>query len=638
MNLPAFLRAFWVRALAVPAACALSSLSLRAELPPADHLAHFITRAGDRLRDGDREFRYISVNMPDSLQIISDYRFDGDYPATRYRLPDEYELRDCVQTVRQLGGRVMRTFVITCHRGESPVHMFDVRSDPVVGHEAALRVIDRLLQLCHEDGVRLIVPLVAYHSEIRGDWSTYGADFWQVGSAANRKFKNMVTQLLGRVNHYTGVAYRDDPAILAWQTGNELVIGDDPARRAWLHDFAAFLKHLDPNHLLIDGRNRPTDVYGHYDEFLADQNLDAVSYHTYRNLPQADTPVGTLRLIRDLTRGKKPLLITEIAMYTPPAVLRGFLDAIIADPAVSGANFWGVRFHNRDGGFYKHSDRNSEFEDLNWPGFARPPGIPSLPAAIDTERELLDIITEHAWKIRGLPVPAPAAPAAPHLLRIPDAGHISWQGSTGADRYTLQRADAPAGPWTTLAADVPDNLIVYAPQYCDRTAAPGHDCYYRVLAANSAGASPPSNVIGPVKSNDHWLVDELFDLKLAAPESRNLRIDDAYAHSAYLEDLAVAVRVDPKLPAELVYRTPRALRYFTATVYQAQLTPRVFALGPDGERREIQPEIASYDDGRRRRLTAHLQGDANGLAIELSAQADPRQAIGRVEIATAGTN
>lgn len=606
---------------------------LAAPGPARAEITHFITRSGDRLMEGADEFRYISVDMPDSLQLISNYRFDGNYGSTRYRLPDEYELRDCVRSVRQLGGRVIRTFVITCRNGPAPAHMFDVSRDPVVGNEAALRVIDRLLQVCHEEGVRLIIPLIAYHSEIRGDWSTFGEDFWQVGSPANHKFKDMVAQVLGRTNTLTGVPYRDDPAILAWQTGNELVIGDDPARRAWLHDYAAFLKQHDPRHLVIDGRNRPADVYGHYDEFLADQNLDAVSYHTYRNLPEADTPVGTLRLIRGLTRGKKPLLVTEIAMYTPPAVLRGLLDEIVADHAVSGANFWALRFHNRDGGFYKHSDKNSEFEDLNWPGFARPPGFP---AAIDTERELLDILTEHAWRIRGQPVPAPVAPAAPHLLPIADPGHISWQGATGAGRYDVQRADAPAGPWHDLATNLPDNLVAYAAQYCDTTAATGRSYYYRVIARNAGGDSPPSNVIGPVAAPQAWLVDELFDLNLAAPESRNLRIDAAYAHTAYLEDLAVAVRADPAQPAELVYRRPDPIRAFTATIYAAQVTPRVFVLGADGGRREIQPEVASYDGGRRRRLTARLDGPETGIVIELPANADPHQAVGRVEIATAG--
>lgn len=590
----------------------------------------FVTRAQDRLLEDGQEFRFVSVNMPDSLQIISNYQFDGDFSTVRYRLPDDFELRDCVRSVRQMGGRVLRTFVITCRTTASPVHMFNVAADPVVGNEAALRVIDRLLQICHEEGVRLIIPLVGYSSAVRGDWTTYGPDFWQVGSAGNRKFKNMLTQLLGRTNSLTGRPYRDDPAILGWQTGNELVIGDDADRRHWLHDIAAFIKGLDSRHLLIDGRNKPQDVFGRYDEFSGDPHIDAVSYHTYVNLPQADTPAGTLRLIRGQLRGKVPLLVTEIAMYTPPAALRALLDEV-ADGGTVGANWWGVRFHNRDGGFYKHSDKNSEFEDLNWPGFAN---APPRPATIDRERELLGILTDYAWRIRGQTAPAPAVPAAPQLLPIPDAGHISWQGSTGADSYTLQRAGGPDGPWQSLATGLGDHLVAYAALYCDRSVTVGGNYFYRVIARNAAGESPASNVVGPVHVDRLWLVDELFDLALAAPESRNLRIDQAYAHSAYLEDMAVAVRADPAQPAELVYRLPQPIREFTATVYEAQVVPRLFSLGPADTRRELQPEIANYDGGKRRRLTVRPTAEATGIVLELSAQAAPGQALGRVEIAT----
>ena len=54
-------------------------------------------------------------------------------------------------------------------------------------------------------------------------------------------------------------------------------------------------------------------------------------------------------------------------------------------------------------------------------------------------------------------------------------------------------------------------------------------------------------------------------------------------------------------------------------------------------RREIQPEIASYDGGKRRRLSAHIDGPATGILLEMSAQAAAWQAIGRVEIATEAT-
>lgn len=591
---------------------------------------NFITRRSDRLYDGEHEYRWVSVNAPDSFQLITNYRFDADQATGRYRLPDEFELRDCIRTVRQMGGRVLRTFVITCHRGPHPMAAYDVAADPAAPNEKALRVLDRLLQICDEEGVRLIIPLVAYNSGVRGDWKTYGDDFWTVGSAANRKFKEVVRLLVTRTNHYTGKSYLDDKAILGWQTGNELVIGNDPARRAWLHDIAAYIKSVDPRHLLIDGRNKPNDVYDQYDEFAADPHIDAVSYHTYVNLKQADTAAGTLRLIRDQLRGKTPVIVTEVAMYTKPEALRQLLDEVIAGGAV-GANWWAIRFHNRDGGFYKHSDKDSQFEDLNWPGFADPDGY--LPA-IARERELLDILTDYAARIADAPRPPLEKSAAPVFLPAPDPGHLSWRGATGASSYDLERAADPEGPWTTVASNVTEHLVPYAPLHNDTAAALGRDYYYRASARNAAGRSAPSNVIGPLRADRLWLIDELFDSSQYSARTGNAAIDKAYAHSSYLEDVAVAKRADPALEATLAYQVPGTIRFVTFNVFAANVAPRLFALDASGGRTEVTAHSVTYDNGKRARLTADfaVEGVA-GIEIVLSADAPATQAIGRVEIA-----
>ncbi len=605
-------------------ACVLATTA-----PAADVFEHFVTRRGDQLFDGEREYRWVSVNAPDSFQIISNYVFDGEYPATRYRLPNEYELRDCVRSVRQMGGRVLRTFVITCSRGPAPYAAFDVSTNPAKPNEEAMRVLDRLLQICNEEGVRLMIPLVAYNSGVRGDWKTYGEDFWNVGSPANESFKDVVRQVLTRTNVFTGKSYLEDKAIIGWHTGNELVIGDDPARREWLHDFAAYVKSIDRNHLLIDGRNRPTDVFGKYDEFAADPNIDAVSYHTYVNLPEADSPAGTLRLIREQLRGKIPLIVTEVAMYTKPDTLRTLLDEVIEGGTV-GVNWWAMRFRNRDGGFYKHSDKDSQFEDLNWPGFANPLGGVK---EIERERVLWEILTDYAGRIAGVE-PAPIEkPEAPVFLPPRDVGHLTWQGSTGATGYDVQRAPAKDGPWTTLTENLPDNLVAYAPQYCDETAEVGGTYFYRVIARNAAGASAPSNVVGPLQPDRRWRVDELFDDSKWDEATTNVRIDQAYAHTAYLEDIALVRRAEVTKPAKLVYMVPGALRGFSLNVFEAQVTPKFFVRNEGGARTEVTPEVVAYNQGKRARFSAELPNEKAGtLEIELSAEASAEQAIGRVEI------
>jgi len=605
------------------------STAAQSALPPPESVENFITRRGDRLYDGDREFRFVSVNMPDVLQIISNYRFDGEYQQIRYRVPDEFEQRDALRTVRQLGGRVVRTFVITCSDRDNPAAMFNVSANPVVPNESAIAALDRLLLIGREEGVRLLVPLIAYNSAVRGDPSTYGPDFWVVGSEANLKFKNMLEQLLGRTNPLNGIPYRDDPTVFGWHTGNELVIGEDPVRRLWLHDIAAFIKRLAPSQLLIDGRNRPFDVYDLYDEFAADPNIDAVSYHTYRNLPQADTPAGTLRLIRDQLRGRIPLIVTEVAMYTPPDALRELLDEVISGGTV-GAQFWAVRFHNRDGGFYKHSDRASQFEDLNWPGFTDPRlDLPEIPR----ERELLGILHDYAARITGNPPVPVTVPTAPVLLPAADVGHISWQGSAGASTYAIERAPAHDGPWMRLADNFGDHLATYTPLFCDNTAAIGRTYFYRVIASSSAGSSAPSNIIGPLRPDRLWLVDDLLDDASWDRASANLEIDKAYAHTPYLEDIAIVHRRDPSAPGRLVYRLPGHVRSLSVTGFDSTIAPRFFLIDGHGARTELATRVSTYDGGKRARFEADVaSGQAAVIEIELPADAAPKLAIGRIEI------
>jgi hypothetical protein len=612
----------------------LLSLSLSALATLLAHGAtvpmNIIARRGDRLFDGEREFRFVSVNVPDVLQLITNYRFEGG-PDGRFRLPDDFELRDAVETVHQLGGQVMRTFVITCRREPHPAFMFTVQGDHVAPNEAALHVLDRLLQLCHERGVRVIVPLVAYNSALRGDVNTYGPGFWQVGSEANLAFKDMLTRLLGRTNPLTGIPYRDDPAILGWHTGNELVIGTDTDRRAWLHDIAAFIKRLDARHLLIDGRNKPADLWNLYDEFAADPNLDAVSYHSYVNLPQANTPAGTLRLLREMTRGKKPLLVTEVAMYTTPAALRDLLDEVTTD-GTSGALWWALRFHNRDGGFYKHSDRDSQFEDLNWPGFS---GNEQLLPELARERAVLDLLADYAARIRGGTRPALAAPAAPVMLPAPDPGHLSWRGSTGARSYDLQRATSAAGPWNTIGRDLGEHLVVCAPLHADRDAPEGGAFFYRVLARNESGASAPSNAIGPVVAEQRWLVDEFFAPDFPGRTLHDVGITRAYAHTAYLDDIAIARKADAARSGTIVYRVPGRLRSMAVNVYEPAGAPPVFRVRRGEEPAQgVEAKATSFAGGRRVRFSAEWPaGNADTLEIEFTATAPASQAIGRVELA-----
>ncbi|MFI1576259.1 cellulase family glycosylhydrolase [Streptomyces anulatus] len=63
---------------------------------------------------------------------------------------------------------------------------------------------------------------------------------------------------LNRTNHYSGVKYKDDPTIFAWDLMNEpRYQAQSPEEdveattlRAWVDEMGAFIKKIDPNHPL----------------------------------------------------------------------------------------------------------------------------------------------------------------------------------------------------------------------------------------------------------------------------------------------------------------------------------------------------------------------------------------------------
>ena len=191
----------------------------------------------------------------------------------------------------------------------------------------------------------------------------------------------------------------------------------------------------------------------------------------------------------------------------------------IIERGISGGMLWSLRFHNRDGGFYWHSEPSGEnlFKAYHWPGFA-------TGEAYD-ERQILQLTQKMAYKIRGMDVPSPTHPLPPKLLPIENTSEISWQGTSGASSYDIQRSESSDGPLANCLAKMfrmqPFNIDRYSTII---VASIGKKYFYRVVAKNNVGASPPSNVIGPV--NVHWqtMVDECRNFENLSQHSDNIQI------------------------------------------------------------------------------------------------------------------
>src|SRR5215469_6764094 len=118
-------------------------------------LQDFIRVKGDRLVEGGKEFRFISFNIPNLLLIEDNVGF---FERNPWRLPDQFEIGDALESVRQAGGTVARTYVITVERTNdlpgTPRHVLG----PGKFNEEAFRTLDQVLATANQKGIRLIIP------------------------------------------------------------------------------------------------------------------------------------------------------------------------------------------------------------------------------------------------------------------------------------------------------------------------------------------------------------------------------------------------------------------------------------------------------------------------------------------------
>jgi len=74
-----------------------------ASVPPAQAFEDSVTRQGDRLMEGGKEFRFVSFNVPNPHYIEDNLPFEETNP---WRIPDEFEIGDSLASVKQAVGRV----------------------------------------------------------------------------------------------------------------------------------------------------------------------------------------------------------------------------------------------------------------------------------------------------------------------------------------------------------------------------------------------------------------------------------------------------------------------------------------------------------------------------------------------------
>jgi len=124
------------------------------------------------------------------------------------------------------------------------------------------------------------------------------------------------------------------------------------------------------------------------------------------------------------------------------------------------------------------------------------------------EKNVMKLMRESAYKINGKEVPPIQSPEAPTMLNIETPFKISWQGSTGASSYFIERREENSD-WKTLVDSITDAVYAYSPQFSDTSVVIGKNYYYRIKARNDSGISGYSNIVGPVKVGYKILIDDM---------------------------------------------------------------------------------------------------------------------------------
>src|SRR5665647_2451835 len=151
-------------------------------------------------------------------------------------------------------------------------HYWDPQAGAPAFNDGAngLEKLDYMVAKAAEEGVRLVLPLTNNWANFGGidqynAWAgaQYHSDFY-TDPTMRQWYKDWISHLLNRVNTITGVAYKDDPTIMAWELANEPRCGGsglfprDPGCNsdmltAWVDEMSTYIKSIDDNHLVGTG-------------------------------------------------------------------------------------------------------------------------------------------------------------------------------------------------------------------------------------------------------------------------------------------------------------------------------------------------------------------------------------------------
>ncbi|XP_031394438.1 mannan endo-1,4-beta-mannosidase 5-like [Punica granatum] len=142
-----------------------------------------------------------------------------------------------------------------------------LQSSPGVYDERVFQALDFVTSEARRYGIRLILSLTNNYHDFGGrpqyvQWARNagatinGDDDFYTNDVVKGYYRNHVQKVLTRVNTITGIAYRDDPTVMAWELMNEPRCQVDYSGNTvneWVQEMAPYVKSIDNKHLLAVG-------------------------------------------------------------------------------------------------------------------------------------------------------------------------------------------------------------------------------------------------------------------------------------------------------------------------------------------------------------------------------------------------
>jgi mannan endo-1,4-beta-mannosidase len=336
-------------ALALGAAIFLAASDPRARrdsAPPG-----FVRAAGTRFVLDGRPFRFVGANA-----------------AVMYRDEDRALMPHTLGVASRLGIRVLRVWAHGEGRPEDGVmsvgrdredwprtHPF--RRVPNEWNEEAFVHLDRVLAEAARQNLRVQLCLTNWWRDTGGvtqylrwagvgdaadDAAPFGINVerameFYTNEETRRLYREHVERVVGRRNTVTGRLYRDDPTIFAYELMNEAQAptGRWGERRRWVEEMSAYVKSLDPHHLVTSGSWGYRSVIERR-AWLEEQRLPTLDFADVHNYPRDDhdsfvlTPAALGEFLENRAAAafsvNKPLVLGEFGMGP-----EGYNDSTQAD-------------------------------------------------------------------------------------------------------------------------------------------------------------------------------------------------------------------------------------------------------------------------------------------------------------------